>query len=174
MSSSPLLSSKVIHFCFRERYGWMLPSFHSFLPWRKARGWAPSFTSPWLAPQLPPKLIKKKSQKSIQHDHLRSRISRSTVVSFFHLHIYLSLYRQSDLVNVHINIGLFLWVLGLGFEVMGFGLEAGFGVCCLIILRNAQGMQHFDLGIQFFHGFGIWVVVCFSLRKFAIMELRLW
>lgn len=52
----------------------------------------------------------------------------------------------------------------------------------LLILRNAEGMQHFGVGkfvsvVQNFCtdlGFGIWVLgcSCFSLKKFAIYSLH--
>lgn len=107
-----------------ERYGWMLPPFfHSFLGGKPGGGPLPSFTSPWLAPQLPPKLVKKKSQKSIQHVTTWDQGSRSTVVSFFHLHIFL--FTANQILSMCTSTLGFLWVLWLGFEVLGFGLEAG-------------------------------------------------
>ena len=142
----------------------------SFIPWMKYRVWAPSFTSPWLAPQLPPKL--KRSPKKASNMTTWDQGSRSTVVSFFSSP-HVSLYRQSDPVNVHIDIGLFVSVVvgvwGLRFWVLGWR-QAEFVVW---FLGNAEGMQHFGiggfvLGVEYFHGFGIWVVVCFSLRKFGI------
>lgn len=135
----PLLLFQGHPLCALERYGWMWPPLfiHSL---EESQGWAPSFTSPWLAPQLPPKL--KRSPKKVSNMTTWDQGSRSTVVSFFHLHIFLFTANQI-LSMCTLTLG-FLWVFWLGFKVLGFGLEAG-GLCCLI-LRNAEGMQLFGIG----------------------------